>query len=668
MAKELRSFVDRLGSGAAGPFALICRADDPGRADVLTGDICTVGKLADLPSASPSRGVSRHEMLALIPYRQIDERGFACRDDGEPIRVLTVAEQGCVDTASLLESLPQTPVRLRDGRFDIDDDGYAEIVGDVQAREIGGGQGSNFVIHRSFVAALDDYTPAQALAVFGRLLAEETGAYWTFVAHTGDRTFVGASPEQHVGLQGGTVTMNPISGTHRYGPLGPSVSQTLDFLTDRKEADELYMVVDEELKMMARICDPGVRLHGPRLREMARLAHTEYLLSGHSTASVQDILRTTMFAPTVTGSPLENACRTISRYEPFGRGYYSGIAALIGIDEAGDPTVDSTILIRCADIHDDGRVRIGVGATLVRHSDPQSEVAETKAKAATILNAFRGEDDPSGSAPSPQTRCVGADPAVQEALRRRNATLARFWLGDDVPASASPVSRLAGKRVLIVDAEDTFTSMIGHQLRALHLDVTIRRYDEPCTPESFDLVVVGPGPGDPCDDRSRKTRLIRHLISELLRQRRPFLAVCFGHQVLCRELGLTVSCLEVPNQGLQREIDLFGRRTRVGFYNTFMAGADGDHFISPAAGGTVEVSRDGDTGHVHALRGPGFRSLQFHAESVLSTDGITILGELLAGLVAAQPGNLAAAQPGDPLPAQPELPSDTNTREYGHAH
>ena len=45
--------------------------------------------------------------------------------------------------------------------------------------------------------------------------------------------------------------------------------------------------------------------------------------------------------------------------------------------------------------------------------------------------------------------------------------------------------------------------------------------------------------------------------------------------------------------------------------------------------GTVEVSRDGASGEVHALRGPFFASLQFHAESVLTQDGPRILAGLI---------------------------------------
>lgn len=79
-----------------------------------------------------------------------------------------------------------------------------------------------------------------------------------------------------------------------------------------------------------------------------------------------------MFAPTVTGSPLENATRVIAKYETSGRGYYSGFAALLGSD-GGEPTIDSAILIRTSEIESTGKLTMGLGATLVRTSNPASK-------------------------------------------------------------------------------------------------------------------------------------------------------------------------------------------------------------------------------------------------------------------------------------------------------
>ena len=48
-----------------------------------------------------------------------------------------------------------------------------------------------------------------------------------------------------------------------------------------------------------------------------------------------------MYAATVTGSPVENACRLIKKYETEGRGYYGAALALIGRDAEGHPTADA---------------------------------------------------------------------------------------------------------------------------------------------------------------------------------------------------------------------------------------------------------------------------------------------------------------------------------------
>lgn len=615
--------LDQVLAHQAPAFAILHRPETTGAdtMDILIGEVSTPDTLAEIPLSAARTGRPQSEVLAIVPYRQIAERGFACPDDGEPLIAMTITGQDVLPVTEALRRLPDVPIELADGHFDMDDAAYADTVRRILADEIGEGEGANFVIKRSYVADIRGYAPQSALTFFRRLLERESGAYWTYLFHTGTRTFVGATPERHVSLHSGTAVMNPISGTYRYPPSGPSLPEVMDFLADRKETEELYMVVDEELKMMARICDTGGRVVGPYLKEMARLAHTEYFIEGHSTRDPREILRETMFAPTVTGSPLESACRVIKRYEPHGRGFYSGIVALIGRDEQGDRTLDSSIVIRTADIDSGGRVRIGVGATLVRHSDPESEVAETHAKAAGLLAAL--------NAGGPVR--FGSHPSVRAALEQRNTTIAGFWLADH-QARTRLEPALTRRRVLIVDAEDTFTSMIDHQLRSMGLSVTVRRFDRPYAFDGYDLVVMGPGPGDPRETGHPKIAHLRSAISTLLAEQRPFLAVCLSHQVLSTQLGFDLVRRTVPNQGAQREIDLFGVRERVGFYNTFAARSREDKVDCDGVG-VVEVSRDAETGEVHALRGPHFASMQFHAESVLTQDGVRILGTLMTGVL-----------------------------------
>ncbi|WP_327279019.1 MULTISPECIES: anthranilate synthase family protein [unclassified Streptomyces] len=613
--------LDHVLTGRAGAFALLYRpeAGGPGVLDVLVGDVTTPATLADVPLPQAPAGPTgaHHEVLAVVPYRQITERGFTATDDGAPLVALSVTGQERIPLADALRRIPQVPTELAGARFDVDDETYQEIVRKVVDDVIGAGEGANFVIKRSFLATITDYRPDSALAFFSRLVQREVGAYWTFLIHTGERTLVGASPERHVSLDAGTAVMNPISGTYRYPATGPTLPEVMDFLADRKEADELYMVVDEELKMMARICEGGGRVKGPYLKEMTRLAHTEYFIEGRTAHDVRDILRETMFAPTVTGSPLESACRIIEAYEPTGRGYYSGVAALVGRDEHGDRAMDSAILIRTADIDPTGRVEIGVGATLVRHSDPAREAAETRVKASGLVGALEAGG----------TRGFAGHPEVRAALERRNESIAGFWLcetGDRPRAHTG----LAGRRVLVVDAEDTFTAMIAGQLRALGLEVTVRRFDEEYAFEDHDLVVMGPGPGDPGDTAHPRIAHLHTAVRALLAERRPFVAVCLSHQVLSLALGLEVSRLPAPNQGLQKEIDYFGAVERVGFYNAFAAVSEGDkHEVEGV--GVVEVSRNPATGEVYGLRGPHFMTMQFHAESVLTQNGPRILAGAL---------------------------------------
>ncbi len=602
------------------PFALLRRrtpGHDHDTVELLTGPVTSRDRLADLPD----------EGLALVPFRQIRERGFDVRDDGTPLLVLTPEERHEIPLDEALAALPSHDVRVEAGGFDVGDEEYARTVGRVLDEEIGRGEGANFVIRRTYEGEIPGFGRADALALFRRLLEGERGAYWTFVVHTGDRTLVGASPEVHVRASGGTVVMNPISGTYRYPAEGPTPEHLLRFLADSKEIEELSMVVDEELKMMCTVGDMGGVVIGPRLKEMAHLAHTEYELRGRSSLDVREVLRETMFAATVTGSPVQNACRVIERHEAGGRGYYAGALALLGRDEGGAQTLDSPILIRTADIDAAGRLRVPVGATLVRGSDPAGEVAETHAKAAGVLAALGVRPGrPRAEAVRPR---LAEDPRVRAALDGRRASLAPFWLRMQERSDA-----LTG-HALVVDAEDTFTAMLAHVLRAAGLDVTVRRYDEPGLREAAltheGPLVLGPGPGDPSDTADPKMRFLRGLTAEVIAgNRHGVLGVCLGHELIAAELGLDIVRKEVPYQGAQTEIDLFGRPETVGFYNSFVAHCDDEAARELAAHG-VEVSRAAN-GEVHAVRGPGFAGVQFHPESVLSLDGAAVVRELVGQL------------------------------------
>ncbi|WP_346085278.1 aminodeoxychorismate/anthranilate synthase component II, partial [Streptomyces thermocarboxydus] len=224
---------------------------------------------------------------------------------------------------------------------------------------------------------------------------------------------------------------------------------------------------------------------------------------------------------------------------------------------------------------------------------------------------------------------LAEDPRVRAALDGRRASLAPFWLRMQERSDA-----LTG-HALVVDAEDTFTAMLAHVLRAAGLEVTVRRYDEPGLRQAAlaheGPLVLGPGPGDPSDTADPKMRFLRGLTAEVIAgNRHGVLGVCLGHELIAAELGLDIVRKEVPYQGAQTEIDLFGRPETVGFYNSFVATCDEEAARELAAHG-VEVSRAAN-GEVHAVRGPGFAGVQFHPESVLSLNGAAVVRELMGQL------------------------------------
>ena len=607
------------------------RLRDAAAVTLVGGSRSEVASLIDVPlDEGPAPEGRRFDRLLAVPFRQVAERGYEVHDDGSPLTVVRLESEVDVPLADLLAALPDEPVEFEDrGGFETTDDEYGAVVDRIISDEIGNGEGANLVVGRHYRATLKDWDARKALTVFRRLLAKERGAYWTYCFFTGDRYLIGASPERHVSVHGGDVRMNPISGTFRLKGHDDPVERKqalLEFLADEKEIYELFMVVDEELKMMCDVCNKGGQVLGPFLKPMTHLVHTEYLLAGRTDRDVREVIRDTMYAATVTGSPVENACRLIKEYEPEGRGYYGAALALLGRDADGRPTADSPIVIRTADVSPDGHLRVTAGATLVRDSVASYEVAETHAKAAGILSAFGLVPQSTGAAEGVGELILDEDVLI--ALNSRNQRLSKFWLTDQ--GGSPPAPELKGRTAVILDGEDDFVNMLRHVLAVMGMSSTVVRHDEyePGVLDGYDLVVVGPGPGDPREEDHPKIAAFAQAVDSLLASRQPFLSVCLGHQVLCGRLGIPLTYKDIVFQGTQSRVSLEGREEVVGFYNTFVGRLGGKQ---PPIG--VEVTADPETGDIHMVSGPHFRGVQFHAESILTEHGYELIHDLVLDLL-----------------------------------
>ncbi len=171
--------------------------------------------------------------------------------------------------------------------------------------------------------------------------------------------------------------------------------------------------------------------------------------------------------------------------------------------------------------------------------------------------------------------------------------------------------------------------MLAHVLRRVGMAARVVRWDEitPAEVEQADLLIAGPGPGDPRDLTDRRIAGLHGVVAARLAARRPLLAVCLSHQIVAAQLGLPLEPLPEPHQGTQRRVHALGRDVRVGFYNTYTAR---DRAARPLPG--VRLWTDGPDGEVVALEADGLVSVQFHLESILSPDGVDLLADIAVAL------------------------------------
>ena len=586
---------------------------------ILRGYVHELNSLDDIRAY---QGGAPIKSVSMIPYCQIRERGFDAPFGKEPILTLDVKEMLRLDVEQFLQMLPDDAPLELDGelRYNFSDAEYEEIVAQVIDKEIKNGEGSNFLLSRKTQGCLKSGGIPTALTILKRFINNEFGAYMSFCFFDGEKYFVGASPERHLSISKGIAYLNPISGT--MPKKQTDFKQALvSFLQDPKEIHELFQVVDEELKMMAKVCKRGGDVLGPFLKEMRTLIHTEYLLKGETDADPIDALRETMFAPTMIGSPLENACRVIRKYETDSRRYYSSAMLILGDDEDGEAFMDSAITIRTMEMDLEGNFTVQAGASIVRDSVPKNERIEVTTK---CLGAIKAISESQQSNPILDNYL---DPYVEQTFMARNEHLSTFWLEKQQRDFRD--LELAGKRVLIVNNEDDFAYMIAHVLEHLGLKVQVKKISDvpdDITQVEENLVILGPGPGDPENTQEPRILKLNLLAQRLLNSDKPFMGICFGHQVICRNLGMSLERLEIPFQGVQKEILLFGEKEYVGFYNTFTAVADEFN----EAGIELSVNAAAE---VNAIKGPNFQGFQFHVESVLTTNGIDILRQALRELI-----------------------------------
>jgi len=427
--------------------------------------------------------------------------------------------------------------------------------------------------------------------VFRRLRAANPAPYEALV-NLGDGEFlVAASPEMYVRVgadpTGARVETCPISGTVARGAdaLGDA-AQILTLLNSAKDAAELTMCTDVDRNDKARVCEPGsVRVVGRRMIELySRLIHTVDHVEGRLRPGLDalDAFLTHAWAVTVTGAPKRWAMQFLEDTERSPRRWYGGAFGRIGFDGG----MDTGLTLRTIRMKD-GLATVRAGATLLSDSDPDAEDAECRLKAAAFRDAIRG-----------------FSPATAEA------------------ATQAPRARAGlGKRVLLVDHEDSFVHTLGDYFRQTGARVSTLRHGvarEALRADPPDLLVLSPGPGRPGDFGIAGT------IDAALARGVPVFGVCLGLQGIVERFGGTLDQLPEPVHGKASEVVLSGGglfdglpdRLRVGRYHSLVARRTD---LPPE----LRVVAETGDGLVMAVehRSLPLAAVQFHPESILTLDG-----------------------------------------------
>lgn len=582
------------------PFALI---EKNGLITAYQGILHHVQRIDEIENIAQSNAC---DVVFVLPYCSIKERGFEAWGD-EPILVLQIKNAFVLDP----QNLPDDAINLNGEIIpSLDDQSYADLIAQFQKQAIEKGHCAQATISRKFSGYIKDFSVQKALSLYKRLL-RQSGHYMTILFFYQGQCLIAGTPERHLEIIGDKTIMTPIAGTFRKDD---HISLT-DFLQDQKEINELFQVVDEEMKMMSVICPLGGTIQGPFLREIGSVIHTEYNLVGQRSMRALQALRHSLHAPTVTGSPLESSARQIKCFEPESRRYYAGE---IGIYKPATDELDCAILLRGAEIFSNGHFHVQAGGGIVRDSVPLQEAQESRAKANGILKALTDTIHVKSQL-NAQTKQT-----LEPLLQARNRQLSLFWQMEQ--QSQIPYTGLS-QTVTIINNEDDFALMIAHMLRAMGApDVqVVDTFDYDPEKNASQLVVLGPGPGDPTDMTNPRMQRLQEIIAILQSRHHAILGICLGHQALAFSLGLAVPRQNESSQGLPRTVLIAGQPRTLAFYNSF----------SPIYSKHVEnLKIDCDENNrIIALHGPNFVSYQFHPESVMSIDGWKVLSEGLGFLL-----------------------------------
>jgi len=185
-------------------------------------------------------------------------------------------------------------------------------------------------------------------------------------------------------------------------------------------------------------------------------------------------------------------------------------------------------------------------------------------------------------------------------------------------------------KVLVIDNYDSFTYNLVHYLEPFCSEVTVVFNDQFSLDlvESFDKVVISPGPGLP------KNAGILMAFLERYHNKKPILGVCLGLQAIVEYFGGELYNLTQVIHGKETNCHLLGEDVLFdGFPNQFKVGRYHSWAVNrESLPKELKITAEDPNGIIMAVKHIEFpiSAVQFHPESIMTTNGKRIIENWLS--------------------------------------